>query len=154
MLTKLATFWMEKTEPGELVPIPTSPFWSMMKAVEVAVAVEVERVKSGLVLLDRPATESLAHGEVVPIPKPVDVQRVISVPPTMALMFPWSPAAKPVVLSARFGMITGDVIELAVTLLICTPAVLLAIKAVPLNLNRSRPLVTMPMMPACPVFGW
>jgi len=68
LLTKLATLWIEKTEPGVVLPMPTRPFWSIMNAVEVAVAVEVEMVKSGETLEERAAMESLAHGEVVPMP--------------------------------------------------------------------------------------
>jgi hypothetical protein len=41
----------------------------MIKAVEVAEAVEVEIAKIGVMLETRPAIENFAKGEVVPIPK-------------------------------------------------------------------------------------
>ncbi len=54
---------------GEVVPIPTLPFWSTMKAVLVEkAAVEVATTKAGEVPPAEPLTESLAQGEVVPIP--------------------------------------------------------------------------------------
>ena len=63
--------WTAKSLPGVVVPIPTLPFASMMNAVVVAEAVEVEIVKSGRlesVAVDVPTTERIAHGVVVPIP--------------------------------------------------------------------------------------
>ena len=55
-----------KIEP--LLPIVALPFWSMKKTVVVALAVDVETERSGVVARDPPARESIAYGEVVPIP--------------------------------------------------------------------------------------
>jgi hypothetical protein len=52
-----------------VVPIPTLPFESITKAVEVAAAVEVEMRKRGEVESDRPSMESLPWG-VVDAPRP------------------------------------------------------------------------------------
>ena len=55
---------------GVLVPTPARPCESITKAVEVAVAVEVETVKSGTLpgLVEEAATERIAHGVEVPTP--------------------------------------------------------------------------------------
>ena len=50
--------------------MPTLPFESMRKAVEVAVAVEVETRKSGVEARERASSERRADGVVVP-PSPV-----------------------------------------------------------------------------------
>src|SRR3989344_3983224 len=56
--------------PGVVVPMPTSPLLSIWKTVEVAKRdVEDEMLKSGVLCPDLPATESVANGDVVPIPK-------------------------------------------------------------------------------------
>src|SRR3989344_1750823 len=68
LATKLPTFWMERMEPGVEGPTPTSPLESMWKGVEVALAVEVEIENSGAVLEESAARESLAKGELVPMP--------------------------------------------------------------------------------------
>ena len=70
---------------GEVVPMPTLPFASMSKAVEVAnPAVELEIVKSGTVPPAEPARESLAQGVVVPMPKLPCIVEVVVVPVTMS----------------------------------------------------------------------
>ena len=59
--------------------MPTLPFESMMKAVEVAEAVEVEMVNNGEVFEERPAIESFAQGEVVPMPtRPLDFTTIVA----------------------------------------------------------------------------
>ena len=52
------------------MPIPTFPFASMMKAVEVAEAVEVETTNSGMraELVEVAPMERIAQGVEVPIP--------------------------------------------------------------------------------------
>ena len=52
--------WIESAREGEVVPIPTLPLPSMMKAVEVAVAEDVATAKTGIVPADAPATERVA----------------------------------------------------------------------------------------------
>ena len=72
-----------KSALGVVVPIPTFPLESIMKAVEVALRlVVVETMKRGLVPAAVPASESNAPGLVVPIPKnpaPLIVSRVFRV---------------------------------------------------------------------------
>ena len=61
----------DNVAPGFPVPIPTLPFASMMKAVEVADAVEVEmanRFWLSRVAVEVAAMERRAKGEVVPMP--------------------------------------------------------------------------------------
>jgi hypothetical protein len=55
---------------GVVVPTPTFPFESIMKAVEVADAVEVATTNKGRFpeLVEEAATDNIAHGEVVLIP--------------------------------------------------------------------------------------
>lgn len=66
---------MEKSEPGVDDAMPTKPFASMWKTVVVALAVEEETVKRGDVAAAAPATESLPHGVVVPMPRlPANVE--------------------------------------------------------------------------------
>ena len=60
--------WTLSCCEGEVVPIPTFPFESMMKAVEVAEAVDVESVNRGEVFEESATTDSFAQGDVVPIP--------------------------------------------------------------------------------------
>ena len=61
---------MVSTEASVVVPIPTLPFASIIKAVLVALPdVVVEIVKSGAVLVERAAMESFAQGVVVPRPR-------------------------------------------------------------------------------------
>lgn len=55
---------------GEVLPMPTLPCESMRKAVEVAVAVEVERRKSGVEASERASADRRADGVVVP-PRPM-----------------------------------------------------------------------------------
>jgi len=57
---------MVRTEP--ILPIVVLPLASTLKTVVVALAVDVETVKSVVVLSEVPATESFANGEVVPMP--------------------------------------------------------------------------------------
>ena len=59
----------DKRELGVDELMPTQPFWSMTKTVEVAkAAVDEETRNSGTALPAMPATENLAEGEEVPTP--------------------------------------------------------------------------------------
>src|SRR3989344_1532248 len=97
-LVKLATFWMERMEPGVVVPIPTRPLVSMVKAAVVEVAsasLEVPTYKLPPMLLNSqclrfalaeasvsanegrvPATCRFQLGLVVPMPKKLLVPSV------------------------------------------------------------------------------
>ena len=81
-MVKLVMPETEKREPGVVVAMPTKPLLSIINAVDVAEAVEVEIAKTGAVVAEAPAIESLANGDVVPIPRlPVLVSRILSDPP-------------------------------------------------------------------------
>ena len=61
--------WTAKSAPGVVVPIPTFPVESMMKAVEVADSEEVDTAKSGMFESEDVAeTDKRANGDVVPNP--------------------------------------------------------------------------------------
>src|ERR1041385_2963890 len=79
-------------------PCAIAPFLSIEKSVVVEFDVELATMNAycevSLLLSD---TASLPHGLDVPIPNPLPVHRVISTPPTIALILPATPAAKPVV---------------------------------------------------------
>ena len=65
----------ESSADGDVVPIPTLPFESMMKAVLVETRVLVEIVKRGILpgFVEEAAMERRAHGEVVEIPvRPIE----------------------------------------------------------------------------------
>jgi len=70
-----------KSVPGVVVPMPTLPLPSIMKTVVVPEYVVVETAKNGEVLpftefiavLDAPAIERSAHGDVEPMPMNCDV---------------------------------------------------------------------------------
>ena len=85
-----------------------------LKSVVVEFAVDEPMAKSVLpanCAVDEAWIERSAYGEVEPIPKPVLVQRVTSCAPTIALMFPWTPAPKPVFVSLRLVRMFGAVTE-------------------------------------------
>ena len=80
---KLATLWMEKMEPGEVVaPTPTLPAWSTINLVP------VDEPMTKLGMTPSPTTgliESFAQGEVLASPRnPVAVRVVVAVPPKEA----------------------------------------------------------------------
>jgi hypothetical protein len=70
-VVKLAMALIPKTEPGDVVPIPTLPLASMMKAVVEAEAVEVAATNKGrleLADVEVADTVNMPHGVDVPIP--------------------------------------------------------------------------------------
>lgn len=81
---KFATPCIDSMEPGVDVPMPTSPFWSITNAVEVAKRdVELETLKRCVACPDFPAMESVAYGEEVPMPKlPAVVMTSVLVAPS------------------------------------------------------------------------
>jgi len=77
---------------------------------------------------DVAATVRRATEDEVPTAKPVAVQRVSSTPPMIAFIFPWIPAAKPVVVSARLGSISGTVTDAPLAFAIRAPVELLELR--------------------------
>ena len=70
----MATPAMERSEPGVVVPMPTLPVLRMLKSVVVAEAVEEPMAKSVelmVLALLFACIESVAYGEVEPMPTPV-----------------------------------------------------------------------------------
>lgn len=87
---------------GELVPMPTLPFWSTIRAVEVALAVEVEMVKRGVASSAAPAIDNFAKGDVVPMP-------TLPVGPIVARMTAFVPNCR-----EPFASLVAKIVEFAI----------------------------------------